>query len=256
MAKLATDKPCALILGASKGLGLEIGREAQARGMVGVGVARSIFGSFATLHEGWVGRKADITDPSAIIDILELHQALPITHIFWVAGIPPRSVKGRDDDTLHKMNIMSSTSKDVDDMMQTHLIGPINIFRECMRRAWRKPIRFVTIASTSSYRLRENETLYCTVQAAKAHFTRNFARELHRDLSKECKTLLVNPGGMRTDFLKGVADVSNWMDPAAVAKIIWDRLAAQTHFFEEINILRQDDGSPKVVDGPQVPESP
>jgi len=61
---------------------------------------------------------------------------------------------------------------------------------------------------------------------------------------------------MRTDFLKGFADVSNWMDPAVVAKIIWDRVAAQTKIFEEINLLRQPDGSAKVVEGPQTPETP
>lgn len=255
MAKRATDKDCALILGASKGLGQAIAQETIRRGMIAVGVSRSTVSTFATMRDGWVGRKADLADPSAVIDILELHAALPITHIFWVAGIPPRSVQGRDGQ-VHKLNLMSSGADDVDAMFRTHLTGPINIFRECMRRAWRTPINFVTIASTSSYRLRENETLYCTVKAAKAHFTRNFSRELARDLSPECRTLLVNPGGMRTDFLKDSADVSKWMDPDAVAKIIWDRLAAQTHFFEEINILRQEDGSPKVVDGPQTPETP
>ncbi len=256
MPRRATEKPCALILGASKGLGLEIASQARNHGMIAVAVSRSVSGSYATMHEGWVGRQADITDPTAVIDILELHATLPITHVFWVAGIPPRSRTSSRDGKSYKMNLMGSTYEDVEAMMRTHLIGPINIFRECMRRAWRTPIHFVTIASTSAYRMRENETLYCTVKAAKAHFTRNFARELVRDLSPQCKTLLVNPGGMRTDFLKDVADVSTWMDPAVVAKIIWDRVAAQTRSFEEINILRQDDGSPKVVDGPQAPETP
>lgn len=255
MPRHATKTPCALILGASKGLGLQIGHEAVRRGMIAVGVSRSATSTFATMRDGWVWRKADLANPLAALDILELHAALPITHVFWVAGIPPRSVVGRDG-ASRKLNLMSSTNVDIEAMFRTHLIGPINIFQECMLRVWRTPIKFVTVASTSSYRMRENETLYCTVKAAKAHFTRNFARELARDLSPECRTLLVNPGGMRTDFLKDTADVSTWMDPADVAKIIWDRLDAQTRIFEEINILRQNDGSPKVVDGPQVPEIP
>lgn len=256
MTRHATKTPCALILGASKGLGRAIAEETKRRGMIAVAVSRSIPSSFANMREGWVGCQADITDPSAIIDILNLHAQLPITHVFWVAGIPPRAVQGRDDGKFYKQKFMGSTTEDVNEMFQTHLIGPINIFRECMRRAWRTPIKFVTVASTSSYRMREDETLYCTAEAAKAHFTRNFARDLARHLSLECRTLLVNPGGMRTDFLKDTADVSNWMDPAEVAKIIWDRLAAQTRIFEEINILRQDDGSPNVIDGPQTPETP
>lgn len=254
MTRQATKTPCALILGGTKGLGLAIGKEAVQRGMIAIAVGRSTVSTFATMNDGWIGLKADIGDPSAVIDILNLHAQLPITHVFWVAGIPPHTRRGRDDRKLHKTNFMSTDSAEVDEMFRTHLLGPINIFRECMRRAWRSPIRFVTIASTSSYSVRDNETLYCTVQAAKAHFTRNLAYELARDLSKECRTMLVNPGGMRTDFLNGVTDVSTWMDPTGVAKIIWDRVAAQANPYEEINILRQDDGSPNVVDGPQAPK--
>lgn len=239
----AEKRNCALILGASKGLGLEIAKETVRRSMVAVCVSRSAVSTYGNLPEGWVSHKADIADPTAVIDILELHRELPITHVFWVAGIH------------RKQQIMAATYEDVDLMTRTHFTGPVNILRECFGRAWRSPIRLVTVASTSSYRMRENETLYCALKAAKAHFTRNFAAELARDLPGS-KTLLVNPGGMRTDFLKGVADVSNWMDPAAVAGIIWDRVAAQTKSYEEINILRQPDGSPQVVDGPQTPETP
>ncbi len=239
----ATKKPCALILGASRGLGLELALETQRRGMISVEVSKSVSSTFATMSQGEVRRQADVADPTAVIDILELHRELPITHVFWVAGIH------------RKQKFFDATYDDVDVMTRTHFIGPVNILRECFQRAWRSPIHLVTIASTSSYRMRENETLYCALKAAKAHFTRNFAAELARDLPGS-KTLLVNPGGMRTDFLKGVADVSNWMDPAAVAKIIWDRVAAQTKIYDEINILRQADGSPKVVDGPQTPETP
>ncbi len=178
-----------------------------------------------------------------MIDILDLHRSFRITHVFWVAGIH------------RKQQFMSATNEDVDLMTRTHFTGPVNILRECFRRAWRGPINLVTIASTSSYRVRDNETLYCALKAAKAHFTRNFARELARDLPGS-KTLLVNPGGMNTDLLKGTADVSNFMDPAVVAKLIWDRIASQTLPFEEMNILRQDDGSPKVILGPQTPETP
>lgn len=55
---------------------------------------------------------------------------------------------------------------------------------------------------------------------------------------------------MRTGFVKG-SDDSKWMDPAVVARIIWDLAAAQTKSYEVINILRQPDGSPRVVDGPR-----
>ncbi len=246
-----SEKPCALVLGASKGLGLEIARQAKERDMIALAVARSVTGSYATMHEGWVGKRADITDPGAVVDILDLHREFDITHVFWVAGIPPKGtgVQGQ------KQSFMGHGREDVEAMFQTHLIGPINILRECMRRVWRTPIHLVTVASTSSYRLRENETLYCTVKAAKAHFTRNFAAELARDLPGS-KTTLVNPGGMRTDFLKHTADVSNWMDPAVIAEIIWNRVGLQTSSFTEFNILRQPDGSPNIIEGPQTPEAP
>lgn len=239
----ATEKPCVLILGASKGLGLEIAKETVRRSMIAVCVSRSQPDTFAWADKDRVWRQADIADPAAAFDILKLHREFPITHVFWVAGIH------------RKGPIRDANYEDVGVMTRTHFTGPVNILRACFRNAWRSPIHLVTVASTSSYRMRENETLYCALKAAKAHFTRNFAAELARDLPGS-RTLLVNPGGMRTDFLKGFADVSNWMDPAVVAKIIWDRVAAQTKIFEEINLLRQPDGSAKVVEGPQTPETP
>lgn len=243
MLERVTETPCALILGASKGLGLEIAKETKHRSMVAVCVSRSHKTSpLVEMHKGLFWYQADIVDPTAAIDILELHRTFPITHVFWVAGIHR---KQRFDDASYD---------DVDVMTRTHFTGPVNILRKCIQQVWGGPIHLVTVASTSSYRMRENETLYCALKAAKAHFTRNFAAELARDLPGS-KTLLVNPGGMRTGFVKGIDD-SKWMDPAVVAKIIWDRVAAQTKSYEEINILRQPDGSPQVVDGPQTPETP
>lgn len=104
--------------------------------------------------------------------------------------------------------------------------------------------------------MRENETLYCALKAAKAAFTRNFARELVRDLPGS-KVTLVNPGGIKTDFFEGTnTDTSNFMRPSVVAKIIWDEIGIQEGPFKEIQIMRNDDGSPNVSYGSRASESP
>ncbi len=238
-----TIPPHAFIIGASRGLGLSIGREAPKK-MCILGTARTAASAFKAQQEEWSWCTGDIADPTTVVEVLDAIRDLPITHIFWVAGIH------------RKQQFPTASYEDIDVMTRTHFTGPVNILRECIRRAPRnRPLHLITIASTSSYRVRDQETLYCALKAAKAHFTRNIARELARDIPGS-KTLLVNPGGMNTDLLKGIADVSNWMSPAVVAKLIWDRVARQTKIYDEMNILRQDDGSPKVVNGPQLPEMP
>ena len=94
------------------------------------------------------------------------------------------------------------------------------------------------------------------MQAAESAFTMNFSRELARDLPGS-KTILVHPGGMKTDLFKGTnTDTSNFMEPNVVAEIIWDEVESQRSPFKELQIMRNDDGSPSVSYDPRIPELP
>mgnify|MGYP001611567019 CR=1 FL=1 len=141
-------------------------------------------------------------------------------------------------------------------MIATHLDGPIEVLQQ-FHRHQKTPYHLVTIASTSSWRMRDNETLYCALKAAKAAFTRNFARELARDFPGS-KTTLVNPGGLKTPNFWDASgqDISAFMEPDKVAKIIWDEVAGQTTNYKELQIIRNNDGSPKIEYGPKIPELP
>ena len=110
-----TKRPCALILGASRGLGQRLAFKTRQRGLISVEISRSTVNSYAGLEEGSVTCRADIADPTAILDILDLHRKLPITHVFWVAGIH------------RKQSMMAATYEDVDLMTRTHFTGPVNI---------------------------------------------------------------------------------------------------------------------------------
>src|SRR3989338_8226375 len=123
-------------------------------------------------------------------------------------------------------------------------------------RPWVSMVQYdlIVIGSSSAYRVRTDESLYGALKAAKAQLARNLGKELPRDLPGS-KVLLANPGGMATPFWDGRdRDVSSFMDPKDVARVIWDEVRRQDTPFLEIQVIRQADRSPKVEYGPRLPE--
>jgi len=192
-------------------------------------------------------RRLDVSNPSGHwADVLIDADDPKLTHLFWVAGI------------FLKKPFAACLPEETEAMVRTHLLGPLEFLRHFHRGRLRSgaPYHLVVVASTSSYRMREHESVYCMVKAGKAHFTRQFSRELAKDLPGS-KTLLVNPGGMKTDFLADAGiNTSMMMDPFAVSKVIWDSVDDQIEAFSELNILRSDKGEPLCSYGPKPPETP
>lgn len=241
------------ILGGTKGLGLAIARESYRRGLEPIIAGRSVTGGLVTgiaadeLPPKHIGLRVDLSRPSPwpFVPVLA---TLDIDYFFWVAGI-----------ALTKP-FVSTSDEELTAMVNTHLASPVRFIRDFYRARIQDghPCHLVTVASTSSWRLREDEAVYCAVKAAKAAFTRNFSRELARDLPGS-RTILVNPGGIRTPnfWRDDPRDISKFMDPDAVAGIIWDELRGPgSPTFREMQIIRQDDGSPRVEYGPRTPEMP
>lgn len=238
----------ALILGGTKGLGRALAVEALHREVSPVVVGRSAVTETVTLDPDLAGaefRQGDLTLAGSRSGIVKPDDDFDF--VFWVAGI------------FRRMPFDSLPLADIERMVATHLTGPLAVLEHWHRQAVAatRPYRLVVVASTSSWRLREDETLYAALKAAKAHFARNFAWELRRHLPGSQVTL-VHPGGMHTEhFWAGTSqDISKFMDPAAVAKIIWGRVVSQEGLFDELQILRTDDGTPKVEFGPRLPETP
>jgi NAD(P)-dependent dehydrogenase (short-subunit alcohol dehydrogenase family) len=120
-----------------------------------------------------------------------------------------------------------------------------------------RPYHLVVVSSTSAWRVRQGESVYASLCAAKSHFVRQFARELVRDLPGS-KVTLVHPGGMNNPhFWSGTGrDTSAFMDADTVASLIYLRAMHQEVAYDEYSIMRDTVGKPKITDGPRQPEEP
>jgi NAD(P)-dependent dehydrogenase (short-subunit alcohol dehydrogenase family) len=172
----------------------------------------------------------------------ETFRPYSIPYFFWVAGIHL------------KKPLLKATLPEMNRMIDVHFRTPMELIKG-FHATRQSPYHLVVIASTSSWRLREHETIYCALKAAKAAFARNFARELAEDLPGS-KVTLVNPGGLATPNFWGGQDVSKFMDPSVVAGIIWDKVQSQKKLYRELQIMRRDDGTPRITYGPRTPETP
>jgi len=236
----------ALLLGATKGLGLELAREGVRRRVVPIIYGRSagepnaVSGapSGATLH------RLDLQSAESVMRAPLPDR--PVDYFFWVAG------------AFHKGPLETTDPADIDLHTDLHFRGPVHFLHRFLRHRT-EPFHLVTIGSVSSWRLREDEALYCGLKAAQTAFTRNFAVELVRDRPGSQVTL-VNPGGLNvpTFWEKAPQDLTGFLDPAVVARSIWDSVAAQREAFVEIQIMRRKPvvaGSPPIIEfGPRSPE--
>lgn len=252
-------KTCSLILGGTKGLGRALAIESLRRYIRPIVVGRSAEKLYEdpALH-GAELFAADLTDietayrgiSRGLFDSEWTPKDLKpqsIAFVVWVAGV------------FLRKPIVEHSEKDIRQMINTHLTGPVSVLSalsETMKLS-HAAYHLITIASTSSWRVRENEALYCALKAAKAHFTRNFVGELVRDLPGS-KATLVNPGGLKTpNFWENSGqDISKFMEPDEVARIIWNTVLAQEKPFVEMQIMRNDDGTPNVSYWPHLPEQP
>ena len=246
-----------LILGGTKGLGRSLALESAWRGLEPIIVGRSVEQArkdpaFATFSHRLM--KADLSDPFSLLGAMPGPLWQDITHVFWVAGIFARKP------------LVRMTVEEMRQMINTHLYGPLGTLAFLHRLQLNsrpladppgQPYHLVVIASTSSWKIRENEALYCALKAAKAHFTRNFARELVTDLPGS-KVTLVNPGGIKTPNFWQDTDqaMDKFMEPDELAQVIWNQVQAQTEPFLELQIPRDDQGHPEVIRGPQAPDQP
>jgi len=240
-----------LILGGTRGLGLALADESISRFIATIAIGRSADPVPGSIREVI---KADLADPGALARVMR-PEWQNVRYVFWVAGI------------FLRKQLCDCGPEEIDTMVRTHLTGPIGAltaFHRLMKNAAPLadppglPYHLVVVASTSSWKVRQEEALYCALKAAKAHLTRNFAREIIADLPGS-KVTLVNPGGIRTPgFWRNTGqDISRYMEPADLAKVIWDHVLSQTGPFDEIQVLRDlTDGTPFVERGPHKPESP
>lgn len=236
----------ALLLGATKGLGLELAREGVRRQVSPVIYGRSTEhpNAIADAPEGAVLHRLDLQSQDSVMQAhLPDH---PVAYVFWIAG------------AFHKAPLERTAPADIDLHTDLHFRGPVQFLRRLLVHR-PEPFHLVTIGSVSSWRLREDEALYCGLKAAQAAFTRNFAVELARDRVGS-RVTLVNPGGLNVPSFweNAPQDLSGFLDPTVVARFIWDTVKAQTEPFLEVQVMRSKPsvaGSPPIIGyGPRCPE--
>ena len=235
----------AVFLGGTKGLGFELAKHASEFELIPV-----IYGTSATQLKN----NSETSKPAFYYDIDLTTYDLdnfrvghkPIKYLFWIAG------------AFLKKPLTDTSDYELTHMTNLHFINPLRVIREAIKEI-NAPFHLVTIASCSSWRLREDETVYCALKSAQAAFTRNVAVELIRDYPGSQVTL-INPGGLKTvNFWKDyTVDASGFLDPKKVAHIIWKIIRQQSEKFKEVQILRRKPivaGSEPIIEyGAKAPE--
>lgn len=236
----------ALLLGATKGLGLELAQEGMRRDVLPIIYGRSAEDPNTAL-DAPAGSKLHSLDLHSISSIKQAAMPeAPVDYFFWVAG------------AFHKSPLEQTSPADIDLLTDLHFRGPVHFLQRFLQHQ-SEPFHLVTIGSVSSWRLREDEAMYCGLKAAQAAFTRNFAVELTRDRPGS-RVTLVNPGGLNvpTFWEKAPQDLRGFLDPATVAEFIWSILVARTEPYLEVQVMRRKPvvpGSAPVVEyGPRCPE--
>lgn len=236
-----TTRKSALVIGGTKGLGLELANRAVDGGMSVTVLGRNPASCPLVMTGEASAIKLDLEQPP---EGFSMDLIGPFDLIFWVAGV------------YQFGPFFQITSREIERLFRVHLTGPMHILRDLFYKSKQeqRPCHLVVVASTSSYRAREDESIYDATKAAQAQFARVLGKELPRDIPGS-KVLLANPGGMATPFWDGRdRDVSNFMRPEDVAWAIWVATLPQEVSFLEVQVLRQPDRSPRIEYGPRMPE--
>lgn len=236
----------AIILGGTKGLGLAISHILSENNVEPI-----ILGSSAMFEENVNHyppnahyQELNLLDDTQIKNV-NFSAYGTIDYFFWVAGL--FLIKKTEE----------LTDIEIETLTKLHITSPIKLLRK-FKNEQKLPCHYVTIASSSSWKLREHQALYCAVKAAKAAFMRNYANDLALEKNNS-KVLLINPGGLNTpNFHKNyqINMGSNALNPEKVSQIIWQEMCSQQGTFKEIQLLRNPSGGePFITYGPNIPET-
>ena len=233
----------ATIITATRGIGFALAQHAN-----NIGINSTTFGISAGNVGVSQGLSAQPVDH--LIDIhsdydLDAIQFAPSRYLIWSTG------------AFLKIPLSEMTDTQIENLSELHYNMPLRLIHR-FHRQQKDPYHLIVIASCSSWRLRDQEAVYCGLSAAKATFTRNFAGDLHRERPGS-KVSLINPGGVRTPFYYELDEEGDgFIDQTWLANAIWSAVFNQENIFQELQILRQKpptiDGLPTIEFGQKLPE--
>jgi short-subunit dehydrogenase len=225
------DGDSVFILGASRGLGLEIAKITFDLGAINIKASSSLTDGSKTV-EGRVRKiylNCDLRSLKSTQDFLCRleRQNPPINRFFWVAGqlLKGEFVGQRADEILSTIDINFRNSA-----LVAH-----QVWKTMQSSGDGKS--FTVIASSSGIKPRSDEAIYVATKHAQVGFARSLGLE-NRDSG--LKISLFMPGGMQTPLWDGrrPADYGGFLDPARVARKIIDTVLAQQEPFLEMEIPR------------------
>ncbi len=226
----------AVILGGSSGLGLELTREAMARGITPIVLGRNP--PNIPVYRDDVSYYVNLADSISVGGCaarVGLWWDEETRYFIWNAGVLE----------VRPLNEI----KNPQELMNVNYVSPVRIIRSLVAfvKMIHVPLHLVVVSSTSSWKARKYQADYCGTKAAQAHFSRALAIEFRDDIPGS-KVTLVKPAGMNTglfDEAEGF-DTAQFMNPKDAAQVIWDEALRQRKFFQEFQIDRSG-GKPVLV---------
>jgi 3-oxoacyl-[acyl-carrier protein] reductase len=175
-----------IVTGASKGIGLAIGKHLTDKGIEVIGLARTL------TDVPFKMRQCDVSDPKSIKEVVASIRKVPMDGLINAAGIA-------------SMNLAITTPTEITrKIIETNLLGTIyccQMFSPLMIKS--KPgsiINFSTIAVSLGLK---GESIYVASKAGIEGFSKSFAREM-ADFDITVNTIA--PGPIATSLLKGLSD--------------------------------------------------
>lgn len=214
----------ATIVTATRGIGMSLAKQAEKLGMKKetFGICCDEIGVSANLPAEEVDHCIDIGSAYNLDEV----EFKPSRFLIWSTGV------------FLKKSFGAMTDKNFDHLSDLHYGVPLKLLSRFHRQT-KEPYHLLVVASCSSWRLREDEAVYCGLSAAKATFARNFAGDLIRERPGS-KVTLINPGGIRTPFYDELDEEGEgFIDQAWFSDYLWSTVLRQTTPFEELQVLRQ-----------------
>ncbi|MGG7566637.1 SDR family NAD(P)-dependent oxidoreductase [Rhodovulum sp. DZ06] len=188
-----------LITGAGRGIGLELARQAVARGDAVLGTARSAAGRAAIEALGAAALAADVTDPASLDALAAaLAPRAPLDAVICNEGV--LEAGGPMDDPGNTAEAWART-------LMTNVAGPFFTARALvpLLRAPGGKIGVISSAMGASHRAKGTGYSYRASKAAATNVALNLAREL---APRGVAVAAWHPGWVRTDMGGAAADVS------------------------------------------------
>lgn len=208
-------KDIMIITGGTSGLGLELVKEALARGLFVCNLARNVAKMEelqATLGENYRGFVGDISDEAFVEDAIS--QIADLGNIRYL-------INGAQKGVFKKAPLNNAEDFDIS---MAGLKGMI-LCTSAVLRAKNEDLKIINIMSSAAQKGNPNESLYCAVKWGKRGYTESLKAEYK---GTSVKIFGVYPGGMNTNFWTNSRDyvseekAGSFMNPSEVAKVILD----------------------------------